>query len=90
MFQNWIFTVVLLVFISYVKSAPNIIFILFDDVGWADFNYNVNGHSAIPTPNLDELAAKGNDFWPFFSNLLWQKIYRWRRKYSCCSSPNQL
>ena len=65
MFQNWIFTVVLLVFISYVKSAPNIIFILFDDVGWADFNYNVNGHSAIPTPNLDELAAKGNDFWLF-------------------------
>ena len=65
MFQNWIFTVVLLVFISYVKSAPNIIFVLFDDVGWADFNYNVNGHSAIPTPNLDELAAKGNDFWLF-------------------------
>ena len=65
MFQNWIFSFVLLVFISYVKSAPNIIFILFDDVGWADFNYNVNGHSAIPTPNLDELAAKGNDFWLF-------------------------
>jgi hypothetical protein len=73
MFQNWIFSFVLLVFISHVKSAPNIIFILFDDVGWADFNYNVNGHSAIPTPNLDELAAKGNDFWPFFQTYFGKK-----------------
>ena len=75
MFQNWIFKIVLLVFISYVKSAPNIIFILFDDVGWADFNYNVNGHSAIPTPNLDELAAKGNDFW-LFQTYLVKKHYK--------------
>ena len=79
MFQNWIFTVVLLVFISYVKSAPNIIFILFDDVGWADFNYNVNGHSAIPTPNLDELAAKGNDFW-LFQTYLVKKHYKMKKE----------
>ena len=65
MFHNRKCTFVLLVIISHVKSAPNIIFILFDDVGWADFNYNVHGNSAIPTPNLDQLADKGNDFWLF-------------------------
>ena len=30
-----------------------------DDVGWADFNYNVEGSSSIPTPNLDRLAGEG-------------------------------
>ena len=51
-------TIVLITLISLVTSAPNIIFILFDDVGWADFNYNVES-SSIPTPNLDSLANGG-------------------------------
>ena len=34
------------------SAPPNIVFVLFDDVGWADFDYNVDGRSAIPTPNL--------------------------------------
>ena len=60
MVNIWIIKFLLIFLISsVVKSSPNIIFVLFDDVGWADFNYNVDGHSAIPTPNLDALAAKG-------------------------------
>ena len=43
----------------YCHDPPNIVFVLFDDVGWADFNYNVGGESAIPTPNLDRLASQG-------------------------------
>ena len=62
LYQKLMFTILLFILISQTKSAPNIIFILFDDVGWADFNYNVNGHSSIPTPNLDKLADEGNDF----------------------------
>ena len=41
------------------SKGPNIVFILVDDVGWADFNYNVVGHSTIPTPNIDRLAESG-------------------------------
>ena len=42
-----------------VDDRPNVIFILVDDVGWADFNYNVHGKSPIPTPNIDRLAQQG-------------------------------
>jgi len=38
---------------------PNIIFIMVDDVGWADFNYNIETDSPIPTPNIDRLAREG-------------------------------
>ena len=41
------------------NDKPNIIFIMVDDVGWADFNYNTPGSSPIPTPNIDNLAAQG-------------------------------
>ena len=42
-------------------GGPNIIYILVDDVGWADFSYNVEGviNSTIPTPNIDRLAKEG-------------------------------
>ena len=46
-------------FLAAAESAPNVVFVLFDDVGWADFDYNVHGRSAIPTPNLDALAGAG-------------------------------
>ena len=47
--------------ISTTHASPNIIFVLVDDVGWADFGYNTNKPSAtaIPTPNLDRLAGQG-------------------------------
>ena len=37
-------------------KQPNIIFILVDDVGWADFNYTTKLPTSIPTPNIDNLA----------------------------------
>ena len=37
-------------------TPPNIIFILVDDVGWADFNYTTSQETAIPTPHIDKLA----------------------------------
>ena len=50
-------------------KGPNILFILIDDVGWADFGYNnqmatkfgakENTDGQIPTPNIDRLAEKG-------------------------------
>ena len=42
-----------------VKAAepkPNILFILADDLGWADVAFH---HGNVPTPNLDRLAAEG-------------------------------
>ena len=40
-------------------EKPNVVFILVDDVGWADFDYNTPGKSPIPTPNIDTLAGQG-------------------------------
>ena len=50
-------------------KGPNIVFILIDDVGWADFGYNNRiasivgknnvSDGQIPTPNIDRLAEKG-------------------------------
>jgi hypothetical protein len=37
---------------------PNIVFVMLDDVGFADLSYN-NEDTMIPTPNIDELVRKG-------------------------------
>lgn len=41
-------------------SQPNIVFILMDDLGWADIG--VNGSTFYQTPNIDILAAQGMNF----------------------------
>jgi len=43
------------------RRAPNIVFILVDDMGWGDIGA-YNPHSKIPTPNLDRLARQGMRF----------------------------
>ncbi|MFN3240741.1 MAG: sulfatase family protein [Planctomycetota bacterium] len=42
-------------------SRPNIVFVLADDMGYGDV-HALNAASAIPTPNLDGLAAAGTTF----------------------------
>ena len=41
--------------------APNILYILADDLGWGDLGC-YNAESKIPTPNLDRLAGQGVRF----------------------------
>ena len=43
------------------KKAPNFVFILVDDLGWADVKCN-NPESFYDTPNIDRLATSGVRF----------------------------
>ena len=42
------------------KKKPNILFLLVDDLGWADLGYT--GSTFYETPNIDKLAADGTVF----------------------------
>ena len=42
------------------KKKPNILFLLVDDLGWADLGYT--GSTFYETPNIDKLAAEGTVF----------------------------
>ena len=53
------------------SKQPNIVFILADDLGWADVGYN--GAAFYETPNIDRLSAKGMRFsnaYPGASNCM--------------------
>lgn len=53
----------LLVGASAVAAAqPNILLIISDDAGWADFGFNDLGNGEIPTPALDSIADRGVRF----------------------------
>lgn len=43
-------------------EQPNILLIISDDAGWADFGFNDLGNGEIPTPALDSIAARGVRF----------------------------
>src|SRR5690606_19006634 len=58
-----IFTTVFILFTAYfgyAQQKPNIIFILADDLGWADLP--VYGNPFNETPNIDKLAKQGARF----------------------------
>ncbi|MEY5097366.1 MAG: hypothetical protein RJA36_85 [Pseudomonadota bacterium] len=48
------------------SQRPNIVFILADDLGWADLS--VYGQTGYQTPHLDALAAQGVRFTQAYSN----------------------
>lgn len=45
---------------SFAQKAPNILFILVDDMRFDD--YHSGGHSFVETPNIDRIAKEGADF----------------------------
>lgn len=45
-------------------TQPNIVFIMADDLGWADPGFN--GGNAMLTPNIDKLATQGTRFTQFY------------------------
>ncbi|MFM8903845.1 MAG: sulfatase-like hydrolase/transferase [Opitutia bacterium] len=61
-------TLCLLLLAASARSAPNIVFILADDLGFAELG--CNGSDKYPTPNLDALAASGVRFTRFYTSPL--------------------
>ena len=47
------------------NSAPNVLFILYDDLGYGDLG--TTGNKAIKTPNIDQLASNGIQLTNFYS-----------------------
>ena len=47
-------------------TPPNMLFLLADDLGWADLS--VYGQTAYDTPHLDRLAAQGVRFTQAYAN----------------------
>ncbi len=48
------------------NEKPNVVMIMFDDLGWDDLG--VHGNTLVETPNLDQLAASGAQFSNFYVN----------------------
>jgi arylsulfatase A-like enzyme/predicted esterase len=60
MFASLLLTVEVAAFTADRPSRPNIVFILMDDLGWADLG--CNGSEFYETPNIDRLASQGMRF----------------------------
>ena len=49
------------------QKKPNIILLVSDDTGWGDFgSYGGGVGRGMPTPNLDQMAREGMQFWSFY------------------------
>ncbi|MDG2271792.1 MAG: sulfatase [Halioglobus sp.] len=49
------------------KAKPNIVFILYDDMGYGDLGAGAKGNAMIATPNINKLAAEGVILTDFYS-----------------------
>src|SRR5262245_41380272 len=49
------------------QQRPNIVFIMGDDIGWANIGVYNQGIMAGRTPNLDQLAAEGMRFTDYYA-----------------------
>ena len=63
MFNNIIATFILIFCSNFIKSLPNIIIILADDLGWNDVSYH---GSEIKTPNIDKMIISGIELDRFY------------------------
>lgn len=75
MMHQFGFNLSIVLFLALLSSAngqkPNIVFVLADDLGWADVGYN--GATFYETPNIDALSAQGirfTDAYPGASNCM--------------------
>ena len=48
-------------------QRPNIVFIMADDIGWANVGVYNQGMMAVRTPNLDQLASEGMRFTDYYA-----------------------
>lgn len=66
----------LLILVSLVCSAdnsnPNVLFILIDDLGWANIGYHSPNNNEVNTPNINDLHANGLE------------LFRHYTHYTCC------
>ncbi|MEM0983589.1 MAG: sulfatase-like hydrolase/transferase [Planctomycetota bacterium] len=49
-------------FAAHAVAQPNIVLIISDDAGWADFGFNDQGNGLVPTPEIDRIADGGRWF----------------------------
>ena len=49
------------------QQRPNIVFIMGDDIGWANVGVYNQGMMAVRTPNLDQMAAEGMRFTDYYA-----------------------
>ena len=49
------------------QQKPNIVFIMGDDIGWANVGVYTQGMMAVRTPNLDQMAAEGMRFTDYYA-----------------------
>src|SRR5262249_14484748 len=52
------------------QQRPNIIFIMGDDIGWANIGAYNQGMMAMRTPNLDRLASEGMRFTDYYAEAI--------------------
>ncbi|MGK7395339.1 MAG: sulfatase family protein [Candidatus Cyclobacteriaceae bacterium M3_2C_046] len=63
--KYFIITIILILSYQISLGQPNIILIMSDDQGWGDAGYQ--GHNALKTPSLDDMAANGLVFNRFYA-----------------------